>query len=76
MSRKNTLIIAAASAVIFVALATGWRAHAQTATNLPAGFERPLIVDLKMARDIEALTQRVEILEAEVKNLKVRSPAK
>ena len=69
MNRRNTLIIAATSAVALATLTAGWMAHAQTTTNTLIGFDRPLVIDHKLERDIDALTKRIEVLETTVKTL-------
>ena len=45
------------------------KAHAAPATNVATGFQRPLIIDLKHERDIDALKDTVAKLEARVTKL-------
>ncbi|MCK5850635.1 MAG: hypothetical protein KAH23_06935 [Kiritimatiellae bacterium] len=58
--------------VLFVGVGIGIAANTKKVTG-SSGFDRPLIVDKKMERDLAALTKRISVLESEAKKAKAKN---
>jgi hypothetical protein len=68
MSGRISIALVIVCVVTIVALSAAWIARAQT-TNVPAGFQTPLVRDMELVNGLQALTGRVEALESKVKDL-------
>ena len=75
MSHRSRVLLGIACAVAAIVVIAG--THGDGQTNAPgAGFETPLVRDIRLIREVdalkrqvEALTQRVDALEGTVKDL-------
>ena len=74
MKSKVCIVVAACCIAVFVAFGAAWFAHGQTtnATDVPSGFQVPMVRDLQLLNEVKALTKRVETLETKVKALESR----
>ena len=77
MARRVRVVGLAIGVVLLAGMGTGWWAFGQSGqtTNPPAlssAFDRPLVRDLVLVREVERLSQRVDALEAAVKDLQAK----
>lgn len=75
MNSRIRMLMVIGCVAILSGLGTAWLAYGQVA-DTPAGFEKPLVRDLKLVSDVASLTRRVEELEAKVKVLESKSATK
>ena len=75
MNRRINVLLAVVSimAMVGLGMVAAWGYDGGTqATNVPAAFQKPLVRDLKLVNDLNALTKRVETLEEKIKQLEAR----
>ena len=61
--------------ILFVGIGIAFAANTKS-SSVPAGFDRPFVIDKKLERDVATLSKRLSVLEAEVKkSAKKKSPA-
>jgi hypothetical protein len=72
MDRKSCVVWAAVCVAVLVTAGAAWFAHGQdVVTNaVPEGFRTPLVRDLALVDQVNALAKRVEVLEGQIQDMK------
>ena len=72
MNSRIKMMVMIGCVAVASGLSLAWFAHGQD-TNIPVGFQVPMVRDLKLIGEVENLTKRVAELEAKVKILETKS---